>query len=419
MPYPRMICVRQRLQGPTVPDVAAAVRAELGRVAFAGRVQSGETVAVTAGSRGIANLPLVLRTVIGAIRATGGLPVVVPAMGSHGGGTAEGQRRVLEGYGLGEAALGAPIRASMDTVHVGDTAGGVPIHVSRLACEADRVVVVNRVKPHTSFTATIESGLCKMATVGLGNHTGAATYHRAMAAEPFDRLVRAALPLVRARCPLALGLALVENAAEDTAVVEALLPDDFLTREPDLLAQARAWMPRLPLREIDLLVVDEMGKDVSGLGMDPNVTGRKTVPSADLPVVRRLFVRALTPASHGNAHGIGQADFTTVRLVRSLDRGAMMLNAVTAGNPEGARVPIAVATDREAVDAALASLGLGDAAEARIVRIRNTLRLDLMHLSEAALAALDPEAPVTASSSPCPLAFDGAGMLPPIEAWPA
>jgi hypothetical protein len=416
MRYPNTLFLRQKFEAQRVEDVAGVVRAELRRVGLAERIRPRDTVAITAGSRGIANLPLILRTLIAEVRAAGAEPILVPAMGSHGGGTAEGQRELLESYGLGEAALGAPIRSSMDTVLLGETEDGIPVYFDRIASEADRIIVVNRIKPHTSFAGEIESGLMKMMMIGLGNHTGAVVYHRAIVTHTFDRIVRTVGRVVRARCPITLGLALLEDAYDETAAVEAVAPDDLETRERALLVQARRWMPRLPLEEIDLLIVDEMGKNISGQGMDTNVTGRKVVRAPGMPVVTRVFVRALTEASHGNAHGLGQADFTTTRLVRAIDPRATRLNSVTAGNPQGARVPIAFDTDREAIDAALSTIGLTRPEEARIVRIRNTLKLEVVEVSERCLALLRGRADVEPLGVPAPLAFDADGNLPPFSA---
>ncbi|HWQ00357.1 MAG TPA: lactate racemase domain-containing protein [Vicinamibacterales bacterium] len=416
MRLPLLSYVRQKFEGQRLDDVAGAVRGELRRAGLARRIRPGDTVAITAGSRGIANLPLIMRTIIDEVRACGGSPVLIPAMGSHGGGTADGQRRLLESYGLGEAAMGAPIRSSMETVLLGETDDGIPVHFDRITSEADRIIVVNRIKPHTSFAGEIESGLMKMMMIGLGNHAGAVIYHRAIVTHTFDRIVRTVGRLVRARCPITLGLAILENAYDQTAAVEAVEPEAFETRERELLVQARRWMPRLPLDEIDLLIVDEMGKNISGQGMDTNVTGRKVVRAPGMPTVTRLFVRALTDASHGNAHGIGQADFTTTRLVRAIDPRATRLNSITAGNPQGARVPIAFDTDREAIEAALSTIGLTDPERARIVRIRNTLKLEIVQVSErcrALLAGRDDMAEITA---PAPFAFDAEGNLAPFAA---
>jgi hypothetical protein len=299
-------------------------------------------------------------------------------------------------------------------VALGTTDDGVPVHFARCAHEADRVVVVNRIKPHTTFTGTIESGVTKMLTVGLGKHVGAAIYHRAAVTLPWDRVIHGAGRAVLARVRVAFGLALVENAYDETARIEALAPERFTTREPELLALARRWMPRLPVARADLLIIDEMGKHISGLGMDTNITGRK--PSADgAPAIRRVFVRELAPASHGNAHGIGLADFTTTRLVRAMDRQITMTNALTAVHPEAALVPIHFETDREAIEAALGTVGLAPASEARVLRIRNTAALGTVDVSESCVADLHARADLDVVGPPRPLPFDGDGNLRPFE----
>lgn len=415
MDYPKTLLVRQAFATQRLADVPAAIRQQTAAVRLGERIRPGESVAITAGSRGIADLPGIMRTLVEEIRAVGGEPFLVPAMGSHGGGTADGQRKLLESYGLDEASVGAPIRSSMETVHLGDTEDGIPVHFDRIASEADRIVVVNRIKPHTSFAGAIESGLMKMMMIGLGNHQGAVVYHRAIVTHTFDRIVSTVGRLVRSRCPIAFGLAIVENAYDQTAAVEAVAPEDFEARERELLVLACRWMPRLPLDEIDLLIVDEMGKNISGQGMDTTVIGRKVVRSAGMPMVTRLFVRELTAASHGNAHGLGNADFTTTRLVRAIDPKATRLNSITATNPQGARVPIAFDTDREAIDAALSTIGLTPPEFARIVRIRNTLKLEVVEVSEPCLEALRGRSDVEPLTATAPMRFDAGGNLLPLE----
>jgi hypothetical protein len=404
--------MRQNFETHRVNDVSGAVTDALARCDL-GAIARGDEVAVAVGSRGISNLAGIVRSLVQALRERGARPFLVPAMGSHGGGTAEGQRRVLEGYGLGEAALGVPIRASMETTLLGETADGIPIHLDRIAAAAPHLVIVNRVKPHTSFAGEIESGLLKMLMIGLGNHVGATVYHRAIVTHSFDRIVRSVGSIVLDRCNVRFGLAILEDAADQTALIEAVAPRDFERRERELLVQARRWMPRLPLERIDLLIVDEMGKDVSGQGMDTNVTGRKAVRAPGMPEVTRLFVRALTAGSHGNAHGIGQADFTTTRLVAAIDREATAINSITAVNPARARIPIHFDTDREAVDAALSTIGLAAPESARIVRIRNTLKLEVVEVSEPCMAELSRRTDLEVMRGPYPLAFDERGDLTP------
>ena len=417
MNYPKIVRLRQRFERPRVADVAAAVVSTLERLDLGRRIRPGNTVALTAGSRGIANIPLVLRETAAFLKRLGARPFLVPAMGSHGGGTAEGQRRILESYGITEEFVGAPIRASMDVVPLGTTPEGYPVMLDRHASEADHVAVVARVKPHTGFHGAIESGLLKMMMIGLGKHVGALAYHRILLEQPFEPVVRSVGRALLARAPITFGLALVENAYDETAVVEAVAPGDFEAREEQLLAEARRLLPRLPWRTADLLIVDEMGKDVSGSGMDTNVVGRKRAfrqsAAPDQPDMRLIFVRGLTERTHGNATGIGMADFTTTRLVRAMNYRATVMNCLTAGHPEGAFLPVHFETDREVIDAALAVNGTRTAEEARILRIRNTLSVEEVEASEPCFAE-PPRTDVTQEGEARPLALDAGGNLPPL-----
>ena len=305
--YPMIFRVRQHFDAPRVKDVPAKVEAQLAGLKLADRVRPGQSVAVTVGSRGIANLPRIVRATVEHLQRLGAQPFVVPAMGSHAGGTAEGQRRLVESYGVTEASVGCPIRSGTETVVVCQTAEGFPVHFDRHAFEADHVVVCNRIKPHTMFVGPIESGLMKMMLIGLGNPEGARVYHRAIQQYDFARIIRSVAGEVLRRCHILAGLAVVENAYDQTALVEAVLPEAFEEREKQLLASARRWMPRLPFGEVDLLLVDRIGKDLSGTGMDSNVVGRKYYDHAaaedEYPKVKRIAVRGLTPATRGNVLG--------------------------------------------------------------------------------------------------------------------
>jgi hypothetical protein len=415
VPYPKIVRIRQRFERPKVEDIAAEVAGQLERLELGRTIRPGQTVALTAGSRGIANIPLVLRSVADHLKKLGAKPFLVPAMGSHGGGTAEGQRKVLESYGITEAYVGAPIRASMEVVSLGNTAEGFPVVLDRHAAEADHIGVIARVKPHTGYHGPIESGLLKMIMIGLGKHAGALAYHRVLLEQPFDQVVRSVSRTVRAKAPIAFGVALVENAYDETACIEAVRPEEFEPREEALLVLAKQWLARLPLRQSDLLIVDEIGKDVSGSGMDTNVVGRKRAfrfqALGDQPTMRLIFVRDLTERTHGNAAGIGLADFTTARLVKRMNYRATVINCLTAGYPEGAYLPVHFETDREVVDAALAIIGTRPPEAARVLRIRNTLCLEELEVSEPCL-----EEPAVTSFDVLgpsrPLVFDAQGNLP-------
>ncbi|HXG11252.1 MAG TPA: lactate racemase domain-containing protein [Gemmataceae bacterium] len=418
MPYPRFLRVRQQFERPRVEDIPAAVRGALEKLDLGRHIRPGQSVALTAGSRGIANIPLVLRSVVEFLHRLGARPFLVPAMGSHGGGTAEGQRRILESYGITEAFVGAPIRASMEVVSLGATAEGFPVVLDRHAAEADHIGIIARIKPHTAYHGPIESGWMKMMMIGLGKHVGALNYHRILLEYPFDQVVRSVGRVIRAQAPIRFGLAVVENAYDETAHVEAAHPEDFERREEGLLELARRWLARLPLREADLLIIDEIGKDISGSGMDTNVVGRKRAARLgqaviDQPRMRHIFVRGLSERTHGNATGIGLADFTTRRLVEAMDYRATVINCLTAGYPEGANLPVQFDTDREVIDAALAIIGTRPPEEARVLRIRNTLCLEEVEMSEPCLVMASGRSDLTPLGPPRPLTFDAAGNLPP------
>ncbi len=358
-------------------------------------------------------------------------------MGSHGGGTPEGQRHILEGYGITEDFVGVPIRASMEVVNLGATTEGFPVLLDRHAAEADHIGVIGRVKPHTGFYGPIESGLLKMMLIGLGKHAGALAHHRILLEHPFDQVVRSVGRSMIAHAPICFGVALVENAYDETALIEAVPPDRFEAREEQLLILAKKWLARLPLHQADLLIVDEIGKDISGSGMDTNIVGRKrgfrppsplplspaagergwgegTQPPANQPNMRYIFVRGLTARTHGNATGIGFADFTTTRLIQAMNYQDTVINCLTAGHPQAARLPVHFDTDREVLDAALAIIGTRPAQDARIQRIRNTLCLEEVEVSEPCLAELNGAPDHVLEGSVHPLAFDASGNMPPL-----
>lgn len=356
-----------------------------------GDLERGSTVAVGVGSRGIHGLADYVREVIDALAARGLEAVIVPAMGSHGGATPEGQRTVLESLGVTEAAMGAPIDARMaaeecGTVTVGTTP--TPVYVSQAALEADALLVINRVKPHTNFTGRLESGLCKMTVVGLGKREGANAFHSTAIAEGYVPTLEALLPVVRDALPLLGGIAIVENAHEETARIEGVPADEFESREPELLEVARREMATLPFDDLDLLVVDEIGKEISGSGMDTNVIGRYRVlnaPDPETPDIDLIYVRGLTDETHGNGNGIGLADLTRQSAIDQLDLEGTYTNAVTSGSLAKARLPVVAPDDELAFGIALGALGGYDPETARIVRIANTTDLSELHVSAALL----------------------------------
>ena len=385
--YPRMFRVRQHFEAPRIDDVPGEVHAQLARLNLGKKISPGQTVAVTAGSRGIANIHLIIKAIIDHLKGLGAKPFVVPAMGSHGGGTAAGQRAIVEGYGMTEEFLGCPIRATMETVIVCQTAEGFPVHFDRFASEADHVVVCGRIKPHTDFVGDIERGLMKMMLIGLGKHEGAKVYHRAILDYNFTQILRSVAGHVLEKCRIAAGVGIVENGYDETAKIAAVATEEFEVREKELLLQARKWMPRLPFDVADLLIIDEIGKNISGAGMDTNVIGRKfndhKAMDDEYPKVKRIFVRGLTEETHGNAAGIGIAEFCTRKVIDQIDLRITKINCLTGGHPTVAMLPVYYDSERETLDQALTTIGLTQPHQARILWIRDTLHLAEVECSDA------------------------------------
>ncbi len=385
--YPRVFRLRQHFPRPRVTDVPGAVEAALAALPLAARVRPGQRVAISAGSRGIANMAVILRAAVDHLRRLGAEPFIVPAMGSHGGATAEGQRRILETYGITPDACGCPIRSSMDTVVVCQAAEGFPVHFDRYAAEADHVLVCGRIKPHTRFVGDIESGLMKMMLIGLGKHAGALVYHQAIQDFSFDQILRSVAREVLERCRILAGLAIVENAYDETARIVGVAPDEFETREPELLRQARQWLPRLPFDRADILLIDQIGKDVSGAGLDTNVVGRKYLDHAarddESPKIKYIAVRGLTRETHRNATGIGLVEFCRSQVLREMDVRATRINCLTGSHATAAMIPLDYETDREMLDVALSVIGLRTAARAELMWIQNTLKVAELECSEA------------------------------------
>jgi len=410
LPFPALHLVEQRFERPRVDDLASAVHAELTRAGLARVLAEGDRVAVAVGSRGIRHIDRVVRCVVDEVRALGAAPFIVPAMGSHGGATAEGQREVLAGLGVTEPAMGCEVRASMDVVEVDRLSSGTPVYLDRHAAGAAHLLVVNRVKPHTKLAGPVESGLCKMCLIGLGKQRGAQTWHREAERIGWEALVAEAVPRIVRRTPLRLGLALVQSAYEELAEVRAVPAQELLTEEPRLLEQARRLMGRLPSSEVDLLIVDEMGKEISGTGMDTTVTGRK--PGSPVRVTH-LFVRDLTARSHGNAQGIGLADFTTRRLVDRIDFAALYVNSRTAFRTDTCKIPMTFQSDREALATAVQMAGAAEQPDRyRVIWIPNTLELERVIVSGAVLDELRGRLGLSVVG-PLEPAFDRDGNLRP------
>jgi len=376
IPLPPMAKIRQTFDSTALDDVAGAVRAEIGRDGIGDRIRPGAKIAVGVGSRGVANIQTAVGALVAEIEARGAEPFIFPAMGSHGGATAEGQTEVLAGYGISEGAIGVPVRATMDTVEIGRLDDGTSVFMDRHAHEADAVVLVNRINPHTTFLGPIESGICKMLVIGMGKIQGATTIH-GHGMDRFAEVIPKTASFIAERIPFLFGIGMVENAYDETAIVEALTPESLIERETALQAKAKAMMGRILFDQIDVLVIDRMGKEISGAGFDPNVTGRNNrgVEGFDEPRVTKIVALDLTEQTHGNATGIGLADVITRRLFDRIDFPATYGNVITSAYLDGAVIPIVMNSEREAVALATKTVPRVRPEAARIVRIRDTLTL--------------------------------------------
>ena len=406
---PAMYRVRQKLEVPVVEDIPAAIRQELDRIGLRNLVRPGMRIAVTAGSRGVANIPLIIATVVQRLKELGTQPFIVPAMGSHGGATPEGQVEVLRNLGITEERVRAPIISSLETVVIGQTPEGIPVNLDKNAAESDGILVVGRVKPHTDFEGPIESGLMKMMVIGLGKHKGALAAHRAAIAYGHRQVIPSVARVVLKEAPILCGLAVVENAYDQTAKVQAILPQDIEQQEMELLELAKRLLARIPYEQLDILIVDELGKDVSGAGMDTNVIGRIyniASPSPDSPKIKRIFVRDLTEATHGNATGLGMADFTTRRCFEKIDYQSTYINCVTGGAPENARIPVICENDRQALVWALTTIGPVEPEEARMVWIKNTLEMENILVSQSLLGETQGNGKLEVVDGPLALQYD-------------
>lgn len=417
MAFPKVVKVEQSFPRPRVEDVGEALKQECAREEVSSRIKPGMEVAITAGSRGIANIDQILGSLVEELKGMGASPFIVPAMGSHGGATAEGQVEVLESLGVTEEAVGAPIRSSMEVVRLGETERGVPVYMDKNASEADGVVVCGRVKLHTDFRSDLESGLLKMASIGLGKHEQALALHGYGVKGIKDYMVEVAEEVL-ASGKVLFGVGIVENAYEETAVIEAIPPENIVEREKVLLAESAKSMPKLPVSEMDILFVDELGKDYSGTGMDTNVIGRfriLDVEEPEEPSARYVVVSDVSEGSHGNALGVGLADLTTSRLFEKIDLEAMNQNVITSTFLERAKVPMVLDNDREALEVAMRCNWGIPPEDTRFVRIQNTLGLRYVYLSENLLEEALQGGNVEVVEEAREMEFDGEGYFLPFE----
>ena len=410
---PKFFRVRQSFERTTVDDIAATVHAELEQTCTA--ELSGKSVAITAGSRGVANIASIIKACVDFFKSKQASPFVVPAMGSHGGATAEGQLTVLKSFGITDSTMGCPVKSSMEVTHVCDAKEGFPVYFDKHASEADFVLVVNRIKPHTRFAGELESGLMKMMLIGLGKKRGAEVYHRVIANYSFDQIVRSVAESVIQHCNILGGLAILENAYEETAHIKAVVPQDIESTEPNLLRQVKQWMPKLPFDHAELLMIDQIGKNISGTGMDTNVIGRKKNDHAAIdgekPDIHHIYLRDLTEATHGNATGLGLAELCHSRIIEKMNREATRTNCIIAGHVTGAMIPVDFETDREAIGTACQLAGYVPPERVTAMWIKDTLHLDEVECSEVFWDEANKRSDLEVIGPPQPLEFDSADDL--------
>ena len=411
---PKFFRVGQSFARPQISDLGVEVKLQLTRIGLEQRVARGQSVAITVGSRGIANIAKIAKLCVDYFKGLGARPFIIPAMGSHGGATAEGQSLVLSSYGVTEPLMGCPIRSSMEVVEVCQASEGFPVYFDREASRADHVFVINRIKPHTRFAGDIESGLMKMMLIGLGKQKGAEVYHRVIMNYSFDQIVRSVSRTVIERCRVIGGLALLENAYEETAQLVALRPEEIESREPALLRQVKEWMPGLPFNHAELLMVDRIGKDISGTGMDTNVVGRKHHDHGspnELPFIHHIYLRGLTDATHGNATGLGMAEMCHRRIIDEMDMQLVRMNCITAGHITAAMIPLDFPSDLEALRIGCQLAGYIEADQVPIQWITDTLHLDEVECSQAYWDAAQERPDLKILREPTPLTFDASGDL--------
>ncbi len=411
VPLPKMATISQSFPSDRLTDVAGALRKELNKSNIIERVRPGMRIAVAVGSRGLADLPVLVQGIVSELKRLGAKPFVIPAMGSHGGASAEGQEDVLANLGVTPQSVGCPIVSSMEVVEIGRLANGLPVYMDKQAYEADGIVVLNRVKPHTAFRGNNESGIVKMLTIGLGKQKGAEACHAYSFKYMAEHIVLMAEQIL-ATNKILFGIATVENAYDQISKVAAAAPEEFIELDRQLLVEAKANMASLPFKQIDVLVLDRIGKDISGDGMDPNITGRYPTPYASGgPEIAKMVVLDLTERTHGNANGMGTADFATRRLVNKTNFSMTYANGLTSTVVGPTHMPTILECDQDALLAAIKTCNAKDQKQARIVRIADTLHLGKLQISEALVEEALKLPGITLLSEPAELSFDEAGNL--------
>ncbi len=417
MGYPKMIRVRQTFEKQTLENIPQEISAHLAKLGLEKIVKNGDTVAVACSSRGIANYSSIVKSVISFLKQLGLTPFIIPAMGSHGGATSDGQRRVLEHFGITEEEMGVPIRSSLDVIQLGETEEHIPVYLDKEASKADHIVLINRIKKHTEFEHEFESGLLKMMGIGLGKQKGASTYHQAMLTYGYPGVILSVAGKVLQYSNLLFGVGVVENGYCQTARIDISGPEKIEEMEKELFKEAKKLSPSLPFDEADILIIDEMGKDISGTGFDTKVVGRIGLPlvtkEPESPKVKRILVCDLTEGSEGNAVGVGIADLITQRLLDNIDMDALNINTITGVCPEMGKIPLTLKNDREAIKIAIKCVGLIPLDELKIIRIKNTSLLSEVDISEGYEEELSKRNDLEVIIEKRSMEFDEAGNLEP------
>lgn len=384
---PKMFQVRQKFEHIRLEEIEETIRNQFLREEIRQKIHPGDKVAVAVGSRGIRNLSRIVKTVIEEIQKLGAVPFIVAAMGSHGGGSSEGQREVLYGYGITEEAMGVPVITETEVVELGKIKNGVSVYFDKAASQADVIIPINRIKLHTDFVSDIQSGLCKMLVIGLGNHKGCTSIHE-MEFSSFGETIKEAATLIMEKMPVGFGMAVIENAYDETFLIEALPVETMIKRETQLVEIAKQNMPVLMIPEIDILIVEEIGKDISGAGFDPNILGKSYILNdfvLEVPRINRMILLDISKASHGNGIGLGIFDIITKKVFEQLDYESMYANSIAIKCVDDCKIPLVAKDEQEAVKIAIKIVRGADKEFLKIVKIKNTLSLEEIQVSEALL----------------------------------
>ncbi len=417
MDFPQMIRIRQNFMAQRLDDIPHEIKSQMKRLGLKKKAANGQKVAVACSSRGIANYDTIVKTVVSSLKQMGLAPFIVPAMGSHGAATAAGQLRIMEHLGIAEKEIGAPIRSSLEVVQIGETEERIPVYLDKLAAEADHLVLVNRIKKHTEFEHEFESGLLKLMAIGLGKQKGAAVYHEAMLTYGYPRVILNVARKVLQDTNVLFGLGVVENGYNQTAAIGLCPPKNIEEMETDLLKIAKKLTPSLPFDQADILIIDEMGKEISGTGFDTKVVGRIGLPlvtrEPESPRIKRILVCDLSAKSEGNAVGVGIADFITQRLLDKINMNALNINTITGVCPEMGKIPLTLKNDREAIRTAIKCVGLIPLAQLKIMRVKNTSLIRDVDISQGFENELLQRSDLTIVGEKKPMIFNPSGNLEP------